>query len=139
MIAFDADILTELLAGQPVFVAKAATIPAIEQTIPIIVIEELLRGRLNAIRQAESGHGRLPLPRAYELLAETQSALRAFRPLLYLPAADDLYREWRASKLKGGTHDLRIAAICVVHSATLVTRNRRDFDGLPGLNFDTWG
>jgi len=139
MIAFDADILTELLAGRAEFVARASSFPAIEQCVPIIVIEELLRGRLHAIRQAESGRWKVTLPRAYELLAETLSAVRVFRALHYVPAAEDLFREWRAGKIKGGTHDLRIAAICVVHSATLVTRNRRDFEGLPGLRLDVWG
>jgi predicted nucleic acid-binding protein len=33
---------------------------------------------------------------------------------------------------------LRIAAICVVNSATLVTRNRRDFEHMPGLAVDFW-
>jgi predicted nucleic acid-binding protein len=32
------------------------------------------------------------------------------------------------------THDLRIAAICVAKGAKLVPRNRRDFEGIPGLN-----
>jgi predicted nucleic acid-binding protein len=33
---------------------------------------------------------------------------------------------------------LRIAAICVAHSATLISRNRRDFDQVPGLMVEYW-
>jgi tRNA(fMet)-specific endonuclease VapC len=72
------------------------------------------------------------------LLDETIFAIRAFKSLPYVPAAEDLFRAWRASKIKGVTHDLRIAAICVVHSATLVSRNRRDFESLPGLKLEVW-
>ena len=41
-------------------------------------------------------------------------------------------------KIRGSTHDLRIAASCVVNSATLVTRNRRDFRNFPGLSVEFW-
>jgi predicted nucleic acid-binding protein len=46
MIAFDTDVLTEILLGEPIFVARAATTPPNEQAVPIIVIEEIMRGRL---------------------------------------------------------------------------------------------
>lgn len=36
------------------------------------------------------------------------------------------------------THDMRSAAICIVHGATLATRNARDYAQLPGLTFDVW-
>jgi len=30
-------------------------------------------------------------------------------------------------------HDLRIAAICVAHATILISRNRTDFEQVPGL------
>jgi tRNA(fMet)-specific endonuclease VapC len=138
MIAFDADVLTEILSGNPVLAARAAKVPPHEQAVPIIVIEEIVRGRLNAIRQAEAGRAKISVPRAYELFDRTLDAFRHVLTLAYVPAADELYEEWRRRKMRGGTHDLRIAAICVVHSATLITRNRRDFDSIPGLSLDVW-
>ncbi len=138
MIAFDADVLTEILAGNVVLAARAANTPPHEQAVPIIVIEEILRGRLNSIRQAESGKARLTVSRAYELFEQTLDALRQVLALPYTSAADKLYQQWRKEKVRGGTHDLRIAAICVVQRATLVTRNRRDFDGVPGLSLEVW-
>jgi tRNA(fMet)-specific endonuclease VapC len=138
MIAFDADILTEILAGNSRVVSRAALILIEEQAVPIIVIEEIVRGRLNSIRAAESGKSKLTLPRAYELFDQTISDFREFISLPFTPAAELLFQDWRAQKAKGGTHDLRVAAICVVHSATLVTRNRRDFESLPGLLLEVW-
>jgi hypothetical protein len=43
--------------------------------VPVIVIEEIIRGRLNVIRQAEAGKARISLERAYELFEETLATL----------------------------------------------------------------
>jgi tRNA(fMet)-specific endonuclease VapC len=68
-----------------------------------VVIEEILRGRLQVIRQA-----------------------------------DTLYLQWRHQRLHVGTHDLRIAAICVARGATLISRNRQDYTRVPGLQVEFW-
>jgi predicted nucleic acid-binding protein len=53
--------------------------------------------------------------------------------LAYTPDADLHFRFWKQQGMRVSTHDLRIAAICVAHQATLLTRNRRDFERIPGL------
>jgi hypothetical protein len=53
MNAFDADVFTLILQGDASCVHKASMIPIAEQSAPIVVIEEIRRGRLNAIRQAQ--------------------------------------------------------------------------------------
>jgi tRNA(fMet)-specific endonuclease VapC len=138
MIALDADVLTEILAGHAGFVQRAALVPPEEQSVPVIVVEEMIRGRLNSIRQTEAGKSKLTIERAYELFEATLHAFRQIRVLPYTTAAEALYQKWRGQKIRVGTHDLRIAALCVVHSATLVTRNRRDFEQVPGLTLDVW-
>jgi tRNA(fMet)-specific endonuclease VapC len=138
MIAFDTDVLTEILLGEPTFVARAATIPPHEQTVPVVVIEEMMRGRLQVIRQAEAGKARVSLPDAYNLFEQTLRDLQQVSVLSYTPQADALYRQWRHQRIRVGTHDLRIAAICVAHVATLVSRNRRDFGLIPGLRVEFW-
>ena len=47
MIAFDTDVLTEVLLGNTVYGGRAAAIPLYEQAVPVIVVEEILRGRLH--------------------------------------------------------------------------------------------
>jgi len=138
MIALDADVLTEILAGQPGFSQRATLIPPREQGIPVIVVEEVIRGRLNSIRQAEAGKSKLTIERAYELFEATLDAFRHVRVLAYTSSAEMLFQQWRSQKIRVGTHDLRIAALCLVHSATLVTRNRRDFEQVPGLALEVW-
>src|SRR2546422_7829465 len=78
MIAFDTDVLTGIMLGNTAFVARAAKFPIGEQAVPIIVVEEIFRGRLNVIRQAEAAKARVNLVRAYELFEET---FRDFRRL----------------------------------------------------------
>ena len=138
MIAFDTDVLTEVLLRNAAYVARAATVPLHEQAVPVIVVEEILRGRLNIIRQAEAGRPTISLARAYKLFEETFTDFRRLRVLSYTEQADVLYQEWRRQGLRLGTHDLRIGAICVAHQAKLISRNRRDFERVPGLVTEFW-
>ncbi|MSU76666.1 MAG: type II toxin-antitoxin system VapC family toxin [Gemmataceae bacterium] len=138
MKAFDTDILTQIMRGNPVFTERAAEVPVAEQSLPVVAAKEILRGRLNAIRQAEAGKGKLTIEQAYEYFQLALLDLRELPLLSYNAHAETQYETWRARKLRGSTHDLRIAAICIVHSATLVTRNCRDFEHIPGLVVEFW-
>jgi ribosomal protein L15E len=53
-------VLVELLKGHPTYAAKARAISKEEQFVPIVVVEEIQRGRLNRIRQAAGS--RLAVP-----------------------------------------------------------------------------
>lgn len=136
MKAFDTDILTEILAGNPAYAERIAKVPLVEQAAPIVAVEEIIRGRLNAIRQAEAAKGRITIEQAYLLFEQTLDDIREVKVLSFTQQAERLLQEWRKKKIKGSTHDLRIAASCVVGSATLVTRNRRDFQNIPGLSVE---
>jgi tRNA(fMet)-specific endonuclease VapC len=138
MKAFDTDIVTEILTGNPAYAERINQVPLAEQTVPIVAIEEILRGRLNAIRQAEAGKARITIERAYLLFEQTLDDIREMKVLSLTEKAEGLLKEWRQRKIRGSTHDLRIAAICVVNSVTLVTRNRRDFQTIPALAVEFW-
>lgn len=138
MKAFDTDILTELLLGNPTYAERLAGVAPDEQMIPVVVIEEVVRGRLNAIRQAEAKKGRITIDQAYRLFEQTIVDLNSVQILPYSADAEALFNDWRAKRVKGSTHDLRIAASCVVSGSTLVTRNRRDFAQVPALSFEVW-
>lgn len=138
MTAFDTDVLTAILLGNAPLVARAAAIPVYQQAVPVIVIEEVIRGRLNVIRQAEAGKAKINLESAYELFRETFNKTRRLQILPYTAVAQSLYQQWRQQGVRVATHDLRIAAICVAHGARLVSRNRRDFERVPGLMAEFW-
>ncbi len=136
MTAFDTDVLSDL--SVPSVATRVAAIPVDQQYVPIVVAEELIRGQLATIRAAQTGSGPRSLERAYAYLQETLIALRGFQLLPYTATADSLFRIWRASKMRIGTRDLRIAAICLAHGAKLVTRNARDYAQVPSLNLEVW-
>jgi tRNA(fMet)-specific endonuclease VapC len=138
MIVFDTDVFTDLLRGVPKVVERAAAIPPADQAIPIVAAEEILRGRLNAIRQAEAGKLRITVATAYEYLRESLSDFRKLAILRFTDGAESLIRQWREQRIRIATHDLRIAAICVDLGARLASRNRRDFDQVPGLDVEYW-
>lgn len=137
MTALDNDVFTLYQVGQPAVEGRVAALPPADRALPVVVVEEALRGRLNAIRQAQAGRGRLTVEEAYDLLAGTLEVVRDFAVLLYTHQAEALYRQWRKT-IKIGTRDLRIAAICVSQSVALATRNVRDFGQVPGLTLDIW-
>jgi tRNA(fMet)-specific endonuclease VapC len=52
--------------------------------------------------------------------------------------AANQFETLRASKIRLGTMDLKIAAIALVNQALLLSRNLRDFKQVPGLRVEDW-
>jgi tRNA(fMet)-specific endonuclease VapC len=52
--------------------------------------------------------------------------------------AAKLFDQLRAQKIRIGTNDLAIAAITLSITGILVTRNRVDFQRIPGLIIEDW-
>lgn len=82
MNAFDTDVFSEILLGNAEYVSRLSSIPPDQQAIPIIVAEEILRGRLNVIRQAEADKSRISVELAYQFFEETIRDLRRLQSFL---------------------------------------------------------
>jgi tRNA(fMet)-specific endonuclease VapC len=52
--------------------------------------------------------------------------------------AADMFRSLRAQSVRIGSMDLKIASIVLVHDATLLSNNLRDFKKVPGLRVEDW-
>ena len=48
------------------------------------------------------------------------------------------FNEFRRSRIRVGTADLKIAAVALLNDALLLTANRQDFEVIPGIRFANW-
>ncbi|AFY35217.1 type II toxin-antitoxin system VapC family toxin [Calothrix sp. PCC 7507] len=131
----DTDHISLLQRGHPVVISKVSAVNPSEISVTIITIVEQMYGRLDVIKRAKS---KQELVTAYALLKETFNRLCQGNILDFDEAAFDIYSQLLIAKIRIGTQDLRIAAIALSVSATLVTRNRKDFEKVPGLKIVDW-
>lgn len=134
----DTDHLTLLLQGNPTVVNKLSAKAQGEVVITVVTAEEQIWGRLSAIRQASQASNAEKLVRAYLKFRLALDDLMRFTILDFTQEAYLKYQELRHQKIRVGTQDLRIAAIALSIDATVVTRNQRDFNQVPGLRLEDW-
>lgn len=104
-------------------------------TITIVSYEEQVAGRLAVARRAQTIDGRI---QAYRWLQATLDFYCRMPVLQFNQSAGDILRHLQQLKLHIGTKDLLISAITLANGATLLTRNSRDFQRVPGLLIEDW-
>ena len=131
----DSDHLSLYQRGHELLGQRLLKIPPDRIAVTAISVEELLRGRLAQIRKATQSQERVC---AYRWLTRTLEFLRDFTVLDYDAQAEACFQSLLTQKIRIGTQDLKIAAITLSQGATLVTRNRKDFERIAGLNLEDW-
>lgn len=131
----DTDILSLYRRGHTTVVQHTLTHPPEALAITVITVEEQLSGWYTLLRRAKSLAELAPV---YDRLAETITFLSRTRILSFTESAVAHYAQLQSLKLRIGTMDLRIAAITLAHNATLVTRNKQDFQLISGLIIEDW-
>jgi predicted nucleic acid-binding protein len=98
---------------------------------------EVLRGRFDAILKEA---GAADLLRLQARLVESEAFLGGFEIVPFDSRAADHFARLLASKKlkKIGRADLLVACIALANDATLVTRNTKDFQNVPGLKLENW-
>ncbi len=114
---------------------RLGQIPATQLATTIINYEEQMRGWMSFVAQAKTQH---KLIEAYGFLQQHVGTFRNAPLLAYDEQAASQYERLRQAHIRIGTKDLRIAAICLARDATLLTRNLRDFNKVPGLRAEDW-
>ena len=138
MYLLDTDHMSLLERGGPAVEPlrqRLAAVPATDIGTTVISYEEQLRGWLAQIAQVASVSAQTDHYR------QLQNQLRNYCALPLLPfderAVNEFQRLW-VTRIRIGTMDLKIAAIVLANDATLLTRNRRDFERVPGLRLEDW-
>jgi len=133
----DTDTLTYLHAGHPLVIERLRELTDPDVGTTIITKIELLRGRFDFVLKAASGP---ELLKAQQWLARTEELLAQIIIVPLDEAAvaqfDRLQKAKRSPKI--GRADLLIASIALAQRATLVTRNVRHFQQVPGLSVTNW-
>jgi tRNA(fMet)-specific endonuclease VapC len=119
----------------PQVIAKVGGKPPEQLAVTIITVEEQLRGWLAQIKRASSAQARI---KAFAGLRKSVRYFNTIQILDYDIAAETQFSNLRHQKIRAGSQDLRIAAIALATGSILVTRNRSDFEKVPGLIIEDW-
>ena len=133
LFVLDTDHVTLHQHNHPGVIAKIQACAPEELAITVVTLEEQMRGRL-----AQLGRRGVNLAVAYEQFRATADYFCDLTILPFDAEAQQQYEQLRSPKIRIGTLDLRIAGVVLRHNATLVTRNRRDFERVPGLRLEDW-
>ena len=84
-------------------------------------------------------HDRRQLASAYDMLVTRLLPIWSrFPTRSFTESAIARFEDFRSLRLNVGSMDLRIAAIAIENNSIVVTRNRRDFDRIPGVVSEDW-
>jgi tRNA(fMet)-specific endonuclease VapC len=139
MILLDTDHLSVLTDGRHSrhgpLVARLAGSPDQDIRLPIVAVEEQLRGWLAHI------HGMKDPAKQVGAYARLEAFLSHLRPGPFAPFDDRAaaeFRRLRAARLRVGSQDLKIASIALVQDALLLSANLRDYRLVPSLRVEDW-
>jgi len=135
LFVLDTDHITLLHYGHAEVVARLDATPEEELAMTIVSVEEQLRGWFTQVRKA---HGADRLARAYNGLSQVIATAKSVRVLPFTRSSVELFLELRKVLRRVGKFDLAIAAIVLEFGGTVVTRNRQDFEQVPGLRIEDW-
>lgn len=129
----DTDCFTLFQFNHPAVVSRAARVNRL--SISIVTVDESLTGWYSRVRQAKTPE---QLAVVYQGLLKSISAISIMDVLPYPLPAILRQNQLRQQYRRIGKMDLAIAAIALELNAILVTRNRIDFEQIPGLQIEDW-
>jgi len=137
MYYLDTDTLTRAHGGNRQIASRIRQVGEENVGTTVITAIEILRGRHEFLLKASNG---AELLRAQQLLDFSQELLQDNEIAPIDPqAASEFDRLRQLKKLKAiGRRDLLIGCVALAHRATLVTRNVKDFQQIPGLKVENW-
>jgi tRNA(fMet)-specific endonuclease VapC len=132
----DTDHISLFQRGNPIVTHNIQSKPRSELAVTIVSYEEQIRGWLKVVSRSFNNLEQLTF--GYNKLNENLDFYRTKTVLDFNADAATEFQNLLRQKVKTGTQDLKIAAIALSVDATLVTRNQRDFQRVPGLRIEDW-
>lgn len=114
---------------------RLADCEPLEVATTIINYEEQIRGWMAYIARSKSVTQQVE---AYRRLRSQLDNYRQIPVIDFDTRAGEIYQQLRRSRIRVGAMDLKIAAIVPARKGTLLTRNRSDFERVPGLRAEDW-
>lgn len=112
-----------------------STVPPNQVFTTIITYEEQTRGWMAYSAAARTTARQV---KAYRKLERHLGLYRRVQVLGFDESAATEFDRLKQSRVCIGTMDLKIAAIALTHDATVLTRNLKDFNRVPGLRVEDW-
>jgi tRNA(fMet)-specific endonuclease VapC len=137
MLVLDTDVLTLVQNGDPAAVRLQTRIAASGRIpyVTVVTMEEQFRGRLADCARATAPDRYVIASRRLRTTFENYIG----RNLLdFDDRAVAEFTRLKQLKVRIGTMDLRIASIVLANAATLISRNLRDYEQVPGLQVEDW-
>ena len=132
----DTDHITLLQHNHPALIFRLAALSPENIAVTVVSAAEQLKGRLAQINRARTAS------EVVNAFTRFQEALNFYLTVPVLPydqsAANHFIHLRKIHKNRPGTQDLRIASIALSQGATLVTRNRQDFEIISSLQIEDW-
>ena len=132
----DTDTLSLLEQGHPQVLHHVNSHSVLDIAVSAISIQEQMQGFQAALSRARNHQ---QTASAYTMLVTRLLPVWSRFPVIpFTEPAILRFEQLRSLRLNVGLMDLRIAAIALEHSLTVVTRNQRDFVRIPGLALADW-
>jgi len=137
MILLDSDHLTALkyTTGERSVRLRSLLAAATGELIgtTVVNVEEQMKGWIASVAKERQVRRQMS---AYRELARLLTFLQPYYVALLTDLAVDLFEQYGGIRI--GASDRKIGAITIANNAILLTANRRDFEKIPGLQFENW-
>lgn len=118
-----------------VLVLRMSAYPLADVGVSVISFHEQMVGASAYLNRGRTG---ADFVAGYERLERLRQWFTAVNVVPFDVAAQAVFDNLKAAKVRVGTMDLRIAAIALSRNLVVVTRNARDFNQVPGLTVEDW-
>ncbi|HEY9625272.1 MAG TPA: type II toxin-antitoxin system VapC family toxin [Crinalium sp.] len=138
MYLLDTDHLSLIQRNSPEgkrILAKLIPVERFGIAVTVITYEEQVRGRLSVLSRSRTLDEQVL---AYQGLLQLSSDYQSIKIIPFSHTAALEYQRLRKAHPRLGSMDLKIAAIALVNNATLLTRNRSDFEQILELSTEDW-